>query len=258
MTTRLRRYTVDDEESYFISMTDLMVGLLFIFIIMLMVFALQYREAQQQKEMTTERLVNAEQVRDNILESLQKYLRDHGITVEIVKDQGILRLPEEILFDKARAEINQKGERAIDVLAQALEVVLPCYTTGNPSFPVDQCPPRRATIESIFIEGHTDIDPLTPRTGMRDNFDLSAIRATNTYRMLMQKRNDLIDFENARGSPVLSVSGYGPNRPAERNQSIEANKAINRRIDIRILMTTPRSEDATRFEREINEEMRRQ
>jgi chemotaxis protein MotB len=116
MTARASRHTIEEDESYFVSMTDLMVGLLFIFIIMLMVFALQYREAERknreaelEKHMTTERLVNAQQVRNDILESLQKYLRDHGITVEIVKDQGVLRLPEEILFDKARAEITKKA-----------------------------------------------------------------------------------------------------------------------------------------------------
>jgi chemotaxis protein MotB len=47
MPLRVRRHTVEEKESYFVSMTDLMVGLLFIFIIMLMVFALQYREAER-------------------------------------------------------------------------------------------------------------------------------------------------------------------------------------------------------------------
>ena len=33
----------EESENYFISMTDMMVGMLFIFLIMLMVFALNYR-----------------------------------------------------------------------------------------------------------------------------------------------------------------------------------------------------------------------
>ena len=33
-----------DEENYFVSMTDMMVGLVFIFIIMLMYFALQFQD----------------------------------------------------------------------------------------------------------------------------------------------------------------------------------------------------------------------
>ena len=81
MRSRVLRHTVEEDESYFISMTDLMVGLLFIFIIMLMVFALQYREAERKNleaelviKKTTARLVDADQVRDEILENLRQYL----------------------------------------------------------------------------------------------------------------------------------------------------------------------------------------
>ena len=260
MASRVVRHPVDEEESYFISMTDLMVGLLFIFIIMLMVFALQYREAErknseaeQVRKMTTERLVDAEQVRDQILESLRKYLLDHGLVVDVVKDQGVLRLGEEILFAKASPDTT--NDKAIDVLAQALATVLPCYTVISSAPPTD-CPPKRAIIESIFIEGHTDVDALAPRPGMRDNLDLSAIRATNTFRRLIAKRSDLLAFKNTRGFSVLSVSGYGPYRPATEGEPTPENKAKNRRIDLRILMTAPRAEDAARFEREINEQMR--
>jgi hypothetical protein len=35
---------LEESENYFVSMTDMMVGMLFIFIIMLMVFALNYRK----------------------------------------------------------------------------------------------------------------------------------------------------------------------------------------------------------------------
>jgi chemotaxis protein MotB len=260
MASRLDRHPVDEEESYFISMTDLMVGLLFIFIIMLMVFALQYREAERKNleaeqviKKTTERLVDADQVRNEILESLRKYLLDHGLVVDIVKDQGVLRLGEEILFAKGSPDTT--NDKAIDILAQALATVLPCYTAITSSPPAD-CPPKRAVIESIFIEGHTDIDVLTPRPGMRDNLDLSAIRAANTFRRLVAKRPDLLEFKNTREFAILSVSGYGEYRPAAPGDPTLENKAKNRRIDLRILMTTPRAEDAKRFEREINDEMR--
>jgi flagellar motor protein MotB len=260
MASRLIRHPVDEEESYFISMTDLMVGLLFIFIIMLMVFALQYREAERKnleaeevQKRTTERLVDADQVRDEILERLREYLLNHGLVVDVVKDQGVLRLGEEILFAKGSPDTN--NDKAIDILAQALATVLPCFTAKSSSPPTD-CPPKRAVIESIFIEGHTDVDALTPRPGMRDNLDLSAIRATNTFRRLVAKRPDLLEFKNTRDFSILSVSGYGEYRPAAQGEPTPENKAKNRRIDLRLLMTTPRAEDAARFEREIKEELR--
>jgi flagellar motor protein MotB len=313
MATPVRRH-IDEEESYFVSMTDLMVGLLFIFIIMLMFFALQYREAERekvhdaeqlvataqenreaerqkmqateqamkaeqryleaerqriqateqamnaeqkyleaerQKKLATDQLVNSEQVRDGILEDLQHRLRERGINVEIVKDQGILRLPEEILFDKSKADINERGEQAVAALADALAAVLPCYTVGPLSKADDSCGPHRATVESIYIEGHTDVDRLSPRPGMKDNLDLSAIRATNTFRLLLDKNPSLLDFRNKNRFPVVSVSGYGQYRPVQEDQSTEAQKTFNRRIDLRILMTTPRSEDAQSIEDKV-------
>ena len=54
-----------EEESYFVSMTDMMVGLLFLFIIMLMNFAFRLQE-------TTEDLTSANEVRSEILQDIQK------------------------------------------------------------------------------------------------------------------------------------------------------------------------------------------
>ena len=44
-----------DEESYFVSMTDVVIGLLFIFIIMLMFFAMRFQEATQRRDETTQK-----------------------------------------------------------------------------------------------------------------------------------------------------------------------------------------------------------
>jgi len=41
-------------------------------------------------------------------------------------------------------------------------------------------------------------------------------------------------------APILSLSGYGPDRPVDRGESEEAKKR-NRRIDLRFLMAAPTS-----------------
>jgi hypothetical protein len=74
-----------EEESYFVSMTDMMVGLLFIFILMLMYFALQYQK-------TTEQLTNANKTRGEILVKIGESLKSQGFEVEINPESGILRL----------------------------------------------------------------------------------------------------------------------------------------------------------------------
>src|SRR6516162_7605695 len=91
----------EDEESYFISMTDVVIGLLFIFIIMLMFFAMRFQEATQKKDVVTEQqneliadLKDAEDSRSDILDAIGAALQSEGINVIIAKDEGILRLPE--------------------------------------------------------------------------------------------------------------------------------------------------------------------
>lgn len=255
MPTQHRTQSFEDEESYFVSMTDLMVGLLFVFIIMLMFFALQFRDATKKQEGVIDKITNAELVRNDILDNLERLLKERGIKVEIVHDQGILRLRDDILFDKGIADVKQSGIDAIRKVGEALDIILPCYTRGPRSKPDDACPGRRAIVEAIFIEGHTDTDPLTPRPGMIDNLDLSAMRATNTYRALIMADRAVLDFHNTRATPILSVSGYGEYRPVIAVQPTENEKQKNRRIDLRILMTAPRSEDARALQRGVTEQL---
>jgi len=76
-----------EEESYFVSMTDMMVGLLFVFLIMLMYFALQYKDNAQE-------LLTADATRTTILEQLKESLKREGVEVQIDTETGVLRLPD--------------------------------------------------------------------------------------------------------------------------------------------------------------------
>ena len=74
-----------EEESYFVSMTDMMVGLLFIFIIMLMYFALQYQS-------TTKRLTTAQETRKEIVAEIQRTLKAEEFDVTVDPRSEVLRL----------------------------------------------------------------------------------------------------------------------------------------------------------------------
>jgi chemotaxis protein MotB len=225
-----------EEENYFISMTDMMVGLVFIFIILLMYYAMQFRQ-------TTDQLTSADRTRSTILTHLKDYLKTKGVKVEIDPRTGVLRLPDEILFDKAQAKPKPDGVKALGHLADGLMLILPCYTDGVPR-PAD-CPGASHKVESVFIEGHTDSDRMAGGTGMSDNWDLSVQRATNTYRQVTGMRPQLVSLclktSGAGCNPVLSVSGYGPTRPLAIGND-EASKQRNRRIDLRILMAAPKAD----------------
>jgi len=234
-----------EEENYFVSMSDMMVGMVFIFIILLMYYALQMRDV-------TEQLSGADKTRANILQQLEKSLKSKGVPVTIDQQNGVLRLPDAILFDSARAEIKPQGVTAIEHLASSLTEVLPCYTDRQDKTWVrpKTCPSTKHRIESLYIEGHTDNVPLTATTQFQDNWDLSVKRATNTYRALVNHSPELqaLCASNPGGcEPVLSVSGYADQRPVpDASGTDEDKKRRNRRIELRILMVTPDSGETRR------------
>jgi flagellar motor protein MotB len=294
---------------------------------MLMFFAMRFQEATQKQQEATQRqnevtqkqseliddLTDAETARNSILRDIGSLLQKNKIEVLIVLDEGILRFSEEILFEKSSWELNNKksvGVEALKTLGEALDQVLPCYTTGARSRR-DNCPKTKAKIEAIFIEGHADSDAyhvavateqrrrgtanapqINPETSVRpasppfsffsgsqvqppqaqqpprsfvsrvsrdnrppkDNLDLSALRATTTYRELLRVKPELGQFKSPNSTPVLSVSGYGQDRQLRRkpDEQEEEYKKRNRRIDLRIIMATPRSIDALQMQQDID------
>lgn len=242
MEFRARRKPAEEAESYFVSMTDMMVGLLFIFIIMLVYFAIDYQEmtaelseTQLEYQETVAALSSAQSTRTELLKSLEKSLKDRGVEVTIDTNTGVLRLPEELLFGKGAWELAPANSRQIGIVAATMADILPCYTYGAIC-----AEGSRAihTIDAIFIEGHTDSDPM--RGGM-DNYDLSMRRAVTTFRALRQSEPLLETLRNGadeEAQSILGVSGYGPDRPIDLGDG-EASKSRNRRIDLRFLMQTP-------------------
>jgi chemotaxis protein MotB len=226
------RRSDEEEESYFISMADMMVGLVFVFLILLLYFALQFRQ-------TASALAGANQTRAEILKKLQKDLQERGLQVTIDTRTGVLRLPENILFEKGQASLSAQGVEAVTKLSMAMEKVLPCYTFPRPI----PCASQPHHIDAIFVEGHTDKDAMAGRGAIQDNLDLSVVRATNTYRRLLPAGTALTSMRNAvdaNAQPIFSVSGYGPDRPIPGNTGDdEAQKSKNRRIDLRFIMVTP-------------------
>ncbi|MBF0627991.1 MAG: OmpA family protein [Magnetococcales bacterium] len=223
-----------DGDSFFVSMTDMLVGMLFLFIIMLMFFAMKFNEATIKKNEVVENVVNAEEARGRILEEIRKAMAEHGVTVVIDPDYGILRLPEEILFERGKSILSQRGQNAVIALSNALIHVLPCYTV---SADAEKCGKIRHQVESVFIEGHTDIDGDDLL-----NWNLSFQRSLSTYQYLQRSNPQLAALKNKDGQVLMSLSGYGKQRPLNGNAS-EEEKSRNRRIDIRFIMSTPKSHE---------------
>lgn len=293
MSTSVHYHEEESEESYFVSMTDIMVGMLFVFIILLMFFVFQiqnvttntvpeewYNKAQAdlrisraqvvelQKEVkeleaevkrlkqnTLERyLAAADRDRTQILDDIKQSLSEAGISVQVIPDQGILRLPEEILFASGKSAITPEAQNAAKVLAAALAKTLPCFSLGPAGNPRKSCNPNASFIDAIFIEGHTDNKPVRNEIepGVFDNLGLSASRATNTLRAIETFEPELTQLysispskegqELGKGnSKLMNAAAFGDSRPAYSNDNTEG-QSMNRRIDLRLLMYSPHTE----------------
>jgi flagellar motor protein MotB len=259
----------DSEENYFVSLSDLMTGVVFIFVILLCAFAFHYQNEVQklpqppapespplprpkpdettrpnevQMDLLSKLLRDRDESLKKNLSGLVAKLSDRGVRVLFDPSNGVIRLPEELLFARGNDMLSKKGERGLKVIAEELLPVLKTGCTDGSSF----------RLESVFIEGHTDSDPIRS-SRFSDNWDLSAARATNTYRALIQAKPELELFLNPSKLRVLGVSGYGENRPVAPNDT-DDNKKSNRRVDLRFLMAYPTDAELDRMRREIDEE----
>lgn len=246
--------SAETEENYFVSMTDMMVGILFIFIIMLMAFALDFRTqtdvqedaievarevARQLESLQAEvrdgiaALDEAQETRRRLLRDIRDQLRAQGLDVQIDEANGVLRLTEEaIRFEPDQSELVGKARENVGKVARVLSIVLPRYTSCRrlTSEEVACKPGGGSTVETVFVEGHTDVTGSDHR-----NWQLSTERAVNTYREMIVVAPDLRSLANRHKEEILSVSGYSSTRPIERANTRDA-WTVNRRIDLRFVM----------------------
>ena len=239
-------------ENYFVSMTDMMVGVLFIFIIMLMVFALDFRtktdvqdaaidasrevarklEAlQQDVKAEIASMDRSQEARRKLLTTLKLQLEADGMDVQVDEANGVLRLTEDaVRFDVSQSVLLDRARTNVGRIARVLEKVIPAYVACRISAGQNKCHGVDSSVETVFIEGHTD------QTGEdRSNWQLSVERSVNTYREIVTVAPVLRSLRNTRNEEIISVSGYASTRPIDANENREA-FARNRRIDLRFVM----------------------
>ncbi|MBF0621323.1 MAG: OmpA family protein [Magnetococcales bacterium] len=279
------RVEIEAEQGYFISISDLMAGLVFVFIITLSIFALHLNTSQKDYEAELEPLKKERQeqaerlkvlnLKIEELQTLSNSLRKNidlylsrtdrlkeQLLVDIFKelqtmrmkdvvidpDQGILRLSDKILFHSGSADLGKKGRNTLKRLSVVLDKHLACYAgqaemTSRPEHcNDDQWNP--GTLDAVFIEGHTDNIPLSRANPHDNNLHLSGMRAIRTFEYLLESSHveasrSLANLSNQSKQPVFGISGYGEHRPVVAHEK-PTDEPINRRIDMRFLLTNPR------------------
>lgn len=211
------------QDNFTVSISDLMSGLLAIFILVLAYFILNFSQA-------TAQLTQNDVTRAELLRFMQTELEREGIKVSIDEQHGVLRIPDGVLFDVGLADVKPQGRDVITKLGGVLEVAL-----EKEQF--------KGRVETIFIEGHTDNVPIS--NGLfPSNWELSTKRAINTWLVMSGSNPRLPWFPNDKGELIFSVSGYADTRPIASNDT-EDGRLKNRRIDIRFSMTPPSEEDTS-------------
>lgn len=238
----------DEGAGYLVSISDLMSGLLFIFIITLMAFVYNFQQAENKAEaeqallrQRNEMLDNTRRMQSQLLQSIKEELAKRGIQVVVVHNQGVLRLSEDaIRFRSGSDALDVREQAKLGQIADVLAEVLPCYTALPPEG-LSCAEETVGKLESVFIEGHTDNQPVARGFKFSDNWELSARRAIAAYRVLETVAPSLIALRNPDGDPLFSVSGYGAGRPVNEHVAPTPD-AENRRIDLRFIMVSPVTE----------------
>ena len=217
-----------DENHFWISISDLMTSLLFVFILILAYMILEFQdksEVANKQILAFEKNINA---RTELLHNLEKILKKHNIHVEVDKDDGTMRITKEKLFDSAKAEIRDNKKWIIEGVTDELLTLM-----NEPKY--------QQAINTIFIEGHTDNVNLNKgHHGFRwTNMELSSQRAINTFLLMNQhSEGKFSKLRNEKGQSLISYSGYAATRPIkgvlnnsrdgrERNRRIQFFFAVN-------------------------------
>lgn len=233
-----KEVSVDEENPYWMSFSDIMSALLVIFILASVILILQLMEIQKelkerqvQFEQELVELKKAEQVRRTILDEAVEALRKRGIKVEVSENHTVLSIPNDLLgFDTGAYDIHAAYQ------ARALEI-------GKVINEVISREDRVEFLDTIFIEGHTDNRPLQGFMG-KGNWGLSTFRAISLWQFwgsALSPDEQLARLTNKDGKPLFSVSGYGETRPVLVDQQTEDDFKRNRRIDIRFTIRRPDS-----------------
>lgn len=191
----------------------------------------------EQIDLLSKMLKKRDDARNDLLDKLTVSLRRKGVKLEVDKDNGVIRLPEELLFQSGEAVLQQDGIDALGKIADELLLNLrPLCLDG-----------AKYRLEAFFVEGHSDNAQISPGAKFKDNWELSTARAVNTAGGLTKQSPQLNQLLNPSKQPILGVSGYGAQRPVVPNEGVDGQPdkdamRKNRRIDLRFLMAYPKEE----------------
>lgn len=164
---------------------------------------LQRREARlkEVEDILRKRDAATNALRDKLQKALLGF-KESGLTVEIKNGKVYVSLTDKLLFSTGSIVIDDKGKLALTELAKVLKT--------QPEI-------------NIAVEGHTDNQRVANLGQIKDNWDLSVLRATSVVRYL----TEIEKIDNNR----LTATGKGQYQPLASGNTPE-DRSRNRRIEI--------------------------
>jgi len=235
--TNQNESNVDEENPYWISFSDLMSGLLVIFILAAVALIIELTEQQQKINADISEQRQATKARKAVLYEIRDELLKNKILVEIADNDTVLRIPEKTLSfssNSDRIPTDKNTQDTVKLIGIALHNAI-----NKKVVSIDSTKMRYEFLDTVFIEGHTDSWPTKREKG---NWGLSAFRAISLWDFwnknvgLSPKFNRMA---NANGIKLFSVSGYAASRRTQLVEKTAAQRSQNRRIDLRFTIKSP-------------------
>jgi len=127
---------------------------------------------------------------------------NNGLTIEQKNGKVYVSLDESLLFASGSYNVDSEGKKVLQKLGGVLE---------------------KNKDVNVLVEGHTDNVPYKGSGVIKDNWDLSVLRATSVVKIILSKSK----IDESR----LTAAGRGEHFPIASNDSAEGRKK-NRRTEI--------------------------
>jgi len=231
--SRNRELPVDEENPYWMSFSDIMSGLLVIFILAALSLILELTQTRTTVDNAIQEIKKAEKIRQLILSEVVEELRQKNITVEISDNDTVLRIPDQLLTFSPNQYMIPTDKNTRNTLTEIGSILFKTIEKND----------RWQYLDTIFIEGHTDKRKSYRKMG---NWGLSTYRAIavwDYWGKQLPRSRQLSALKNHDDKLLFSVSGYGKTRPETINQLTEDDFKRNRRIDIRFTVKRPSLKD---------------
>ena len=134
-------------------------------------------------------------------------IQEKKVSLIVENDAVTLRFPEKSTFASGQAELQDEIRPTINRIADIIS--------------------KTAKTDKIIVAGHTDSVPISTLK-FRSNWELSSSRAVSVVHQILESSK----IEKHRVEAV----GHGDSHPVAENNTTE-NRALNRRVEIRIEMT---------------------